>query len=309
MAFELKLILESCLVPLGVFLVALAIAWLNETRLLAAPAAGQLPTIQTVGSWRLGMLASIVSIGWWLGVAISCSLLKGWVWWSPSWPWSDAWMLSLWPLLIASLIVGPSSVCCPERPWRLLFGFALALGSTWLILPRGPGWKDLIGEHGYWMMMVPLSMVLNGWSVERMHRQSGSRWSLWILVASLGAVFSLALQSYATMAQVTLSMLSVMMLTAMVGLLKPAEWLRSTIGPAVLAIGILTSWSRFRTYSPAAPWVYLLVLFTPFVIGMLDQLLVRWGLLKGRWVMAFLLSFISLIIVILTCMPGQEEEW
>ncbi len=118
----------------------------------------------------------------------------------------------------------------------------------------------------------------------------------------------MAIQSYATMAQVVLAITTATGMVALFALLRPTIWLRSVIWSSALCIAVFTAWARFRNYSPLPTYIYLLALFTPSIIGGIDALLAHWHAKKLRPAVAFLLALASLVTIIAMSLPA-EEQW
>lgn len=295
MSFELQLLLQSFLLPLGVTLVAVVFAWLLEPR-LASPMSVVPPTLAFAG--------------WWFGWIISVSTLKQWTWTSENWPFVDPWMLLPWPMLASTcLLVLPFyHASTPLNVRRAILALTITSLFSWLAMPAGNSWKDMLPELPFWMAVVPLSIFSNGLSSEALLKRDANRWGLWILVASLGSLFALALQAYATMAQSILALLAATILIAFGCLLRPRPWGLVLVWPLALAIGTFGCWVRFRNYQPLSTWIYLLVLFTPTLVCSLDAACYQLGLRRTRWLIAALASAIPLSIVIYYSLP-QEESW
>ena len=285
MAFELKVLLESALIPASVTLAFAVVAWLLEARLPAT------------------FIAGMVVVGWWLGLMAGHTGIVPWAWWS-----DEHWQRLPFPLLITGLLLGPSAACCKNAPWRLLAMGSLACLTGWIVIPHDEAWKDMWPEQSAWMALLVSSSLWNHWSMEDLLDRQGSRWGIWILVSALAAVLILAAASYATMAQWVLAALSATFAIAFLGIFRPSLPVKAITPCVCLVIASMLAWSRFRGELKPM-WLYAAILFSPTIIALADRLAEKRVPYWGRVALAATLASSLLVIVIIDAMGSGHEDW
>ena len=285
MAFELKVLLESALIPGGVTLVFAGIAWLMAPRISS--------------TWVAGLLA----MGWWLGLVVGQCSIVTWSWWS-----DEHWQRAIWPLLAMGLILGPSALCCKQAPWRMLAQTILMCCAGWVLIPHNDAWKDMWPEQSAWFACIMASVAWNTAWMEDLLERGGSRWGLWVLVASLSSVLVLAGACYGTMAQWVLSLVAITAAIAFLALFRDSPAIASIVPMVCLALATMVVWTRFRG-SLKPLWHYGMLFFAPGFIAALDRWTAKLFPAWGRILSAALLSVIPIVIVTIDCMATGQEEW
>jgi hypothetical protein len=231
MPFDSQLLIDILAIPSGLALI------------------GALIALATFGKLPAWFGAGLTAIAWLAGIVFSqYRTLIPWEWWS-----EECWQRLFWPMGVAALVLGTSSLCCGNAHWRLLAMSLVAWTSAWLAIPRSSGWRDIDSLEGIWMLAIGTSTLLNGWLVERWIATKAPRWGLWVLIGGLGPPLLLAASAYGTMAQWVVSVVAA-----------------SIAAPLAVVISAMVAWGRFRSSTPSISWDDLPAMFAPGIIALLD---------------------------------------
>jgi hypothetical protein len=248
MPFDAQLLIDILAIPSGVALIGALIA---------------LATSKTLPTW---FGAGLTAIAWLAGIVVAqYKTLIPWEWWS-----EECWQRLFWPMGVAALLLGTSSLCCGHANWRLLTMSLVAWATAWLSIPRSSGWRDIDSLEGIWMLAIGISTLLNGWLVERWIATKAPRWGLWVLIGGLGPPLLLAASAYGTMAQWVVSVLAATLGVAIVAFFSPQGLAASIAAPLAVVISAMVAWGRFRSSTPSISWDDLPALFAPGIIALLD---------------------------------------
>ena len=153
---------------------------------------------------------------------------------------------------------------------RLVVAGTLSCLTGMLVLPSGDAWSDTLPLHRCWMLSVTLSCLWNSYAIDTMARRNAARWCLLTALAGLAVPFALAVATYGSLAEWTLSMLVATLLAviaASTGWL-PAAWVAAF--PIIAGGSIITASARFYSYQDHPLWVYGVALFTPSILATID---------------------------------------
>jgi hypothetical protein len=153
-----------------------------------------------------------------------------------------------------------------------------------VVLPQGTGYEDRLRDAVRWTAIGTVAAVWNGSALDGIARHPGGRWSTCVLLAQLGCIAGLILQSYASLGEWVLAAIGVTLGLTVVGLWIPSEetthfgW---PMAPAVLGLTILgaasLAVSTFYVSTPAPQWMIAIVLFLPSIVGLVDAFLRSWN--------------------------------
>jgi len=258
-------IVAPAMLALAAALVAGAIAWRFGRR-----SAGESleETEASDRRTRAATLATqlIVVLSWWLGIVIAVSGREGWQWWP-----DEAWRRSVWTILAFGLVAGITEPkAWGDRPWRWVAVGGLASLVAYVALPSGEGWTDMLPLHRSWMLGITLSCLANVWSLDRLAAAEARRWLLCVALAGLAGPLLLASSSYGAVAEWTLAGIVATAVFTITGLLVPRLSVLAAAPPTLALLAVVTATGRFYTYEDHPAWSYLVILFLPAIVTLVD---------------------------------------
>lgn len=278
LSFETQIALQRLLVPglmglVGGFLLSRCDAGAAE-----APE-------QPLKGIALPSLAGAILIG--CGIAASDLWQRGliarpmaWREWEAREPWM--WMVWAVPALVILLAAARAVARTGSRwaSWCLPIAVTCGAGFMMIVLPQGPGYEDKLREAMHWVGLGTIAIVWNAMALNGIAKHPGGRWAPLVLLAQVGAIAGMVVQSYASLGELVLALLGTTAGLTFVSLLIPTS--HSTefgwrLAPAVLALVIAAvaalSVSTFYVSTPPAPWILFSVLLLPTIVGIADTFL------------------------------------
>jgi hypothetical protein len=310
LGFETKILLQRILLP---FALATLGGMLISRRQSNRDGGGEL-TRRGAGWTFLGTCCIAIS-------PILSDLWQRELLWRPrewgGWSASEPWMWMIWIVPGSMLLLGWLRWCFPSAThfavWLGPCMATLFAGGLYCIVPQGSGYTDKLGEAVLWVAAGTIASFWNAWAIDGIAKGPGGRWAPLVMVAQLGCVASLALQSYALLGEwglvgVALAMgLSVGSLAFAYADSGPMGWPLATVMVPLVWMGVgCLAVSHFYVSSPPNIWLVGAVLMLPTVVGLWDRVLHR----QSPWVRAFVAAVVSgmiLGLVIVTVLQNQPE--
>ncbi len=298
MSFELQIVLQRLVIPgLIGLLGGLTIArpWVRHSE--DSPASGAAGGISSLlGALFVGS-GLIVSDLWQRELLTQPSTWRSWEAREP-WMWM-VWMIPAAMVLLAIVrLAARSTTRISSWSWPSLFG--IAVGVMLVVLPQGAGYEDKLREAVRWTGLGVLATVWNACALNGIASQPGGRWSPLVLLAQLGCVAALVLQSYASLGEWVLAAIGVTAGLSLVSLFTPSVrtvdfgW---PLASVILALTVLaaasTAVSQFYIFSSAPAWVLAGTLFLPSIVGGVDVAIRGWN----PWFRALIAAAISGILI------------
>ncbi|MGI9474354.1 MAG: hypothetical protein ACR2NZ_22625, partial [Rubripirellula sp.] len=110
-------------------------------------------------------------------------------------------------------------------------------------------------------------------AAEHMARHNASRWSLLVTVGGLLGPLVLAATTYGSLTQWGLAVVVATFAASVVGIFQPQTRVWVIAFPAWGAATLIAASARFYTYENHSPWLYGLILFSPSIIALIDQVM------------------------------------
>lgn len=310
LGFETKILLQRILLP---FVLAALGGLLISARRVNRDDWGE-STRRGLGRILLGTCCIAIS-------PILSDLWQRELLWKPgewrTWTASEPWMWMVWIVPGSMLVLGWLRWCFPSAThFAAWLGPCLATlfaGGMVCIVPQGSGYTDKLGEALYWVAAGTIASYWNAWAIDGIASGSSGRWAPLVMVAQLGCVAVMALQSYALLGEwalvgVALAMgLSVGSLAFAYGDTYPMGWPLVTVMVPLVWMGVgCLAVSHFYVSSPPNIWLAGAVLMLPTIVGLWDRVLHR----QSTWVRVFVAALVSGMIlgaVIVTALQNQPE--
>jgi len=312
LSFETQIALQRLLVP---SLIAFVGAFLMSRSMFRSPTAptGSGPRLALrplAGALLIG-LALIVSDLWQRGILADPT---AWRAWSAREPWM--WMVWMIPAIIVVLAAMEYFLRLRDfsggagSPIRV----ALAAAAMLVVLPQGAGYEDQLGNAVRWVAFGTVASIWNASAIDGIATHDGARWAPCVLLAQLGGIAAMVLQSYASLGEWVLAGIGVTLGVCLVALIFPSAassevgW---SLSPAVQGLVILACASvAVSTFYASTPQPNLLVasiLLLPTLVGWVDCGVRRWN----PWYRALIAAAISgiLIGIVVFLAIQQQPEW
>jgi hypothetical protein len=219
----------------------------------------------------------------------------------PQWKASYQWQWMVWMVPTSMLLFGLARwiFAVPNQISALAYGMvgSIAIGILYVCLNEGDAWQDQSAKLLPWLALGVVAILWNSLGTNAIARSDGSRWAPMVILAQLGCVAAVALNSYASLGEWVLAGIGVASGTCFVSLIKPANsklhfgWpLSSVVIPlAALAVASFAVTDFFESH-PLPTWLRGLILFLPALVGLLDLVI---GRLFNSWVRAILAAICS----------------
>lgn len=137
-------------------------------------------------------------------------------------------------------------------------------------MPTGEGWSDTYELQPWWMVVVATSCLLNGFALESLALRRGGRWCLLVALAGLAGPMALAVSTYASLAEWTLSMVAATAAVALLGFLPRFADVWVIAFPISAAAAGIVAAARFYGYEEHSGWAYAAALYGPALVAIID---------------------------------------
>jgi len=216
--------------------------------------------------WSQSVATALVVGGWVVAVAVALWGRQGFRWLP-----DEAWHSVVLPMAVVSLLLGFCQTT--EGQLRTMQWLMAGLGMSWLalvVMPTGDAWQDVLPLHREWMFLVIVSGLSNIYWMQRLAESSAERWVSLVCLAGLAGPAILAGTVYAGIAEWFLSACVATGVAALLSLRWPAARLWTVVYPVCLFAAAGTASCRFYNYAEVPRWLYLLILFLPSIVAMVD---------------------------------------
>lgn len=238
-----------------------------------------------------------------------------WSTWKAAYQWQ--WMIWIIPASMLGMSIVRILFAIPIHYAAIASGITASVASGVLLICLNETliWQDQSANVLPWFAAGTVAILWNTMGLNSIAKAAGSRWVTLVVLAQLGCVAAIALQTYASLGEWTLAGVGAALGASMVGLLRGSSakldfgWQLSIV---VLPLGIMAAGclavSHFFEPVPLPLWVTGCVLFLPAIVGATDFVI---GRLWGPWVRAILAALICglLLFAILTISKPWQSEW
>lgn len=312
MSFEQQILLQRILLP---GLASLVGCWLFLSS--KSESGGEEDATYPHARWKtlLGSLligGSLLVSDFWQRELLSDPM--AWTSWTASYRWQ--WLIWLIPGAVLGLgLLRLFSVSEREQSalvWPALCLFAI--GAHYLTIFEPETWPKWLTPMFQAILIGSAASILNLASLHSLVATGASRWTPLVLLAQLGCVAAIAIQSYASLGEWVLTGIGVTLGATCVSFFYSAKsrlfgvWpLAIALYPIVISASIcLLSTGYFRS-RPLPIGLTGVVLFLPSLVGFLDFVYGRYGRPWYRVVWAAVACVAVLIAVILITEPFQSD--
>jgi hypothetical protein len=313
MNFETQVILQRLVVPSLLGLAGGFVLSRCERRSLASGDGGPLRLVATasiIGTLLVGA-GLIASDLWQRGLIANPAT---WRRWDAREPWM--WMVWLVPglMLVLGLLKGLGATPSRFATWCLPVLVLGAAGTLYVALPQGSGYEDKLRDAVRWLALGTAAVTVNAACLNAIATRPGGRWAPCVLLAQLGCIAGIVLQSYASLGEFVLAGIGILVGLSIISLVLPSEstydfgW---QLAPAILAMSVLAvaslAVSTFYVSTPPATWLIMSILFLPTIVGSVDCILHKqqWG---WRVLAALVICGLVLAVVIASAI-NNKPEW
>ncbi|MCU0706968.1 MAG: hypothetical protein MUF23_01620 [Pirellula sp.] len=316
MNFETQVVLQRIVVPSLLGLAGGFVLSRCERRALAtADGSGDSPLRLAATASILGALfvgAGLIASDLWQRGLITNPAT--WRRWDAREPWM--WMVWMVPSLmfVLGLLKGLGRTPGRFATWCLPIVVIGAAGILYVALPQGSGYEDKLKDAVRWLALGTVAATVNAVCLNTIAAQPGGRWAPCVLLAQLGCIAGIVLQSYASLGEFVLSAIGILIGLSIVSLAIPSPSTHDygwQLAPAVLAMSVLAvaclAVSTFYVSTPPATWLVLSILFLPALVGCVNCILQKqpWG---WRVAAAIVLCGALLAVVIVSAI-NNKPEW
>lgn len=309
--FETQVVLQRLVVPLVLSTVGgLLLARRRPGSVASASAAAP-------AAWSTLLGALLVAVGPCVSDLWKRELLlqpARWREWSATEPWM--WMVWIVPASVMMVAIWRSAIASSWTfaTWMFPWGISMAALGLYVCLPQGQGWLDKSSDVARWLVAATIAFAWNQWGIDTIASSPGGRWAPWVLVAQLGAIAGLALQSYASLGEWALVGVGGSAGLAIAALVSGDSQSMPMAWPA--AVGVIPGlWmavaclavSQFYISTPPASWLLGLILFLPTLVGLIDLLVKK----RSAWVRALVAAVACGIVVAIAIAITMQSrpEW
>lgn len=313
MSFEIQIALQRLLLPavcsmIGCYLLSTTDQgedWYDDE-----PVRGI--AFQTISGAFLCAIGLTCSDLWQRGI-----ILKPMEWsqWQASYQWQ--WMVWIIPGSIVILAVARTVFAVPIH-YTAMAGTttaSLAIGILFVCLNESTVWQDQSAKLLPWMATSGVAAIWNIASLNSIAKSDGSRWVSLTILAQLGCVAAITLQSYASLGEWSLAGIGAAAGASIVGVFLGSTaklhygWQLSTV---VIPLGIMAitclAVSSFFESRPLPTWLIASVLFLPSLVCVVDIVV---GRLMNTWFRVFLAGCVCCLVLgaILNFTKPWQSEW
>jgi hypothetical protein len=263
---------------------------------IAAPAAIAVTAVIASRRTPPRLTHLVVAAGWWLATVAALAATQGWQWWS-----DEAWCRAVWPILAWAVLIAGSATDAGcqageqnrSPSWRWILAGVLACLTALVAMPTGEEWSDTFEIQPVWMCAVATSCLLNGFSLECLARRGAQRWCLFVALAGLGGPLALAVSTYASLAQWTLSLIAATFAVACLGIFPRFAYAWVIVFPISAGAAGIVAAARFYSYEEHSVWVYAAMLYGPTLVALIDRTIVG----RPTWLRVVTAGSVSIALV------------
>ncbi len=192
----------------------------------------------------------------------------------------------------------------------------IAVGIMFVCLNEGTAWEDQTAKILPWMAVSCAAILSNTCSLNSIARSEGARWVSLIVLAQLGCVAAISLQSYGSLGLWTLTGIGTTLGASVIGgvfgtsaKLHYGWQLSIVVVPlGIMAVACMAVSRFFYEAKPLPEWLIGSVVFLPTLVCIVDIVV---GRVMQNWFRVLLAASVCCLILgsILTITKPWQSEW